>query len=66
MHWILFYGTHLVYKIANKKIMSLKDDVLHLLGFKEPGAESGLCITCANRPECIWVENIKLNCEHYE
>ena len=26
----------------------------------------GLCITCSNRPHCVWLENNKLLCEHFE
>lgn len=26
----------------------------------------GLCITCSNRPHCVWLENNKLMCEHFD
>ena len=61
--------------------MNLKDDLLQLLGKggsrqtdEEPQLQShfpvhftdGLCIICENREHCVWVENDKIFCNHYE
>ena len=61
--------------------MNLKDDLLNLLGIhKDAQTENetllqshfphhiinGLCTICENKGHCVWVENKKLNCEHYE
>lgn len=29
-------------------------------------AEMGLCVTCSNKPHCVWLENNKQVCEHFE
>lgn len=61
--------------------MNLKDDLLNFLRGKNEPIESatsnseikypihltdGLCGVCDNRGHCVWVENEKLYCEHYE
>ena len=57
--------------------MNLKDDLLNFLGeataaatndlsIQETLIAEGLCVACENRPHCIWVENTKIYCEHYE
>lgn len=60
--------------------MTIKDDVLNFLVGNSASNEysndlplhtdtvvmTGLCVLCENRPHCVWVENSKLNCEHYE
>ncbi len=28
--------------------------------------EMGLCVTCSNKPHCVWLENNKQLCEHFE
>lgn len=28
--------------------------------------EEGLCVTCSNKPYCIWVESNKQLCEHFD
>lgn len=32
---------------------------------KETVAE-GTCITCENKSHCVWLENKKIYCEHYQ
>lgn len=26
----------------------------------------GICLTCSNRPHCVWQENNKQLCEHFD
>lgn len=33
---------------------------------KSKKVATGLCLTCDNRPHCIWQENRKQFCEHFE
>lgn len=33
---------------------------------RKPKIFSGLCFNCDNRGHCVWQENKKLKCEHFE
>lgn len=59
--------------------MNLTDSLLNLTASAEVQPEiaeaqslhnyahvDGLCPLCDNRPHCVWVENTKIHCEHYE
>lgn len=59
--------------------MNLKDNLLNFISGDDNPADTktvqalesykvmeGLCPNCENIPHCIWVENTKINCEHYE
>lgn len=60
--------------------MNIKDDLLNLLGVNEPAQNAdfdsqieypmhlsgGLCTICINRNHCVWVDDKKNYCEHYE
>ena len=60
--------------------MHIKENLLNLLGINpEENVNSaqlqdqfpvhftdGLCIICENKGHCVWVENKKIHCEHYE
>jgi hypothetical protein len=59
--------------------MDLKDDLLTFFSGENKNTASenylpiqdailtdGLCVVCDNKPHCVWVENNKIYCQHYE
>lgn len=44
----------------------LKEEKSFIASQKTRVVAEGLCITCSNRPHCVWLENKKLLCEHFD
>lgn len=50
---------------AHRLITPTEEDVDFEVDYSLNFAE-GLCVICENRNHCVWVENKKIYCEHYE